>query len=183
MKDKTNWFIKIMRFFRDFMESYLPAILLFALFVIFVLQIFMRYVLRMPLTWSFELTLFFYVYVVLLGSCSALRTDEHVVFSMIYDSANKRVQAWMRIITTVLIVVVFVIAMPSVIYYSWFINTASLKRTTVLKIPYKYMYLAFLYMLWASGIMKIVESINDIKMLIKKEIPVDGNENMEEVKE
>lgn len=162
---------KVLKFVWDCFEVYLPAVLIFGLFATFVLQIFMRYVLRSPLTWSFELTLFLYVYVVLLGSCNALRTNEHVQFTMVYDAVSPKVKAWMDVISAILIVIIFTMAMPSVIYYSLFIKVASMKKTTVLRIPYKYMYMAFLYMLWSSGCLQIVRAVQRFRTDILCVVP------------
>jgi TRAP-type C4-dicarboxylate transport system permease small subunit len=166
--EKENRTIRVLKLIRDFIEVYLPAALLFLMFAIFILQIIMRYVFRSPLTWSFELTLFLYVEIVLLGSCNAMRTGEHVEFTLIYEKVKPRTKTILRIMGSMITLVIFGITLPNVIYYSWFIRVASMKVTTVLKIPYKYMYIVFLYMICSMSILLLIGAIMDIRGLFKE---------------
>ena len=146
-------------------EIYIPTTALFGMFCVFVVQVFMRYIFKSPLTWSFELTLFLYVYIVMFGACYALRDNEHVCFSMFYDSRSKKEQTFMRIVETVLILIIFALALPSVLDYAWFIKVASLKTTAVLRIQYKYLYSSFVIMMFMVAVRLTLRAIDDVKRL------------------
>ena len=45
---------KIVGFIRDCVEKYIPLVAFVVLFVIFVFQVFMRYVVKNPQTWTAE---------------------------------------------------------------------------------------------------------------------------------
>ncbi len=156
---------KAIDFLMNFFEIIIPSIALFVMFCVFVAQVFMRYVFDDPLTWSFELTLFLYVYIVMFGACYALRENEHVCFSMVYDDRSKKTQAIMRITETCIVLIIFIAAMPSVIDYAWIQKIASLKKTAVLQIPYKFLYLSFVFMMVTVAARLIMRTVDDIKYL------------------
>lgn len=166
---KANPILNVLKAIWNFIEVYLPGVFLFGLFVLFIVQVAMRYIFRNPLTWSFELTLVLYLWTILLASCNCMRTDDHVKFTMVYDAVSEKTRAWMDIIAALLFVVVVIISLPSIVDYCWFTKVASLKKTTVLKIQYKYIYIVFLYMICSTGIMQIVKAGKRIKQLITKD--------------
>ena len=54
------------------------------MFVVFLINIFTRYVLRNPQNWTFEFSVNSFVIVGLLGACAAYRLEDHVVFDLVY---------------------------------------------------------------------------------------------------
>ena len=70
---------------RDAVEIYIPVTSFVIMFLVFILQIFCRYVLRQPLQWAYEVTVSCYLWTVVLGACLAQRSHSHVVFTLIYD--------------------------------------------------------------------------------------------------
>ena len=180
MKDKKP---KIGNFFKtiwDLWEVHLPGIMFFLLFCIMIYQIVMRKVFNSPPQWSYEATLFIYIYLVLIGSANAERHDEHVVFSMVYDLFGEKGKIWMRLITAVLLLAVLLAGMPSMIYYSWFITTAKIKTSSVLHIPYRLLYACFIYFCFSIMVQRIVGMVHDIKLLKRinagEVIPQEENE-------
>jgi len=120
----------------DFVEVYLPIGVFIAMFVVFLLNIFTRYVLRNPQNWTFEFSVNAFVIVGLLGACIAYRLEDHVVFDMVYAHRSPRGQALMRILSNLLVVAFLGIALPSTIRS--LANTPAV--TSILKIPDKYIY-------------------------------------------
>ena len=68
----------------DFIEIYMPMCWFILLFVAFILQIISRYIFNNPLVWPYELAQISYVWIITLGCCYAQRTDDNIVFSVIY---------------------------------------------------------------------------------------------------
>lgn len=165
MKEKKPGIGKFFKAIWDFWEVHLPAAMFFLLFAIMIYQIVMRKVFNSPPQWSFEATLFIYIYLVLIGSANAERHDEHVVFSMVYDLFGEKGKIWMRLITAALLLTVLLIGMPSMIHYAWFINTARIKTSSVLHIPYRLLYACFIYFCFSIMIQRIVGVVRDIKLL------------------
>lgn len=115
----------------DFLEIYVPTIVLIMLFIAFVLQIYFRYFL-VPLTWPLEFTLIAFIWVTLLGACFAQRDYSHVGFSMVYDEAKPQIKIWIRIAGNMLVFISFCISFYPTCKY---INFMSFKSSNVLKIP------------------------------------------------
>ena len=56
---------------RDLVEIYVPVASFVIMFVVFIAQIFSRYILRAPLAWAYEVTVSCYLWLVVLGACYA----------------------------------------------------------------------------------------------------------------
>ena len=63
---------KIGRWIADIIEIHLPNAVFVVLFLVFLLNVFFRYVLRNPLNWTFELSVNAFVIVGLLGALCRL---------------------------------------------------------------------------------------------------------------
>jgi TRAP-type C4-dicarboxylate transport system permease small subunit len=120
----------------DFIEIYLPIGVFIVMFIVFLINIFTRYVLRNPQNWTFEFSVNSFVIVGILGACIAYRLEDHVVFDLVYTRRKPRGQALMRIVSYVLVIAFFVAALPSTIR-SLANNPAV---TSIMKIPDRYIY-------------------------------------------
>jgi TRAP-type C4-dicarboxylate transport system permease small subunit len=115
----------------DVVEKYLPMAIFSLLFITFIIQIFCRYFL-VPLTWPLELTLMCFIWTALLGGLLAKRTNDHVVFSLVYDSVKPKTQRYMRLAGNLLLFASFCMAFyPSYDY----IVFMGFKKSNVLQIP------------------------------------------------
>ena len=67
-----------------------PAILLATMFVCFIIQVFMRYVMNSPVGWTVEVCVIAWLWILLWGqSVSAEEVDE-IRFDIVYGSAQPR---------------------------------------------------------------------------------------------
>ena len=92
---------------RDIVEVCIPIVSFCIMFIVFVAQIFSRYVLRAPLAWAYEVTVSCYLWLVVLGACLAQRERAHVVFTLITDKLPLRWEAFCTFLGNLLIVVAF----------------------------------------------------------------------------
>ncbi|MDR1058903.1 MAG: TRAP transporter small permease, partial [Treponema sp.] len=60
---------KALLFIRNVFELYLPVAAFIALFCSFILQVFFRYVVRHPLTWTQEVITLGFIWSVVFGAC------------------------------------------------------------------------------------------------------------------
>lgn len=121
-------------------ELYVPALMFLALFISFILQIVSRYIFRNPMVWPYELAQFGYVWVILLGAGYCSRDDDHIVFSVVYESVPERIRTIFDYISDVLTLVIFGVTIPALIsFYEFFFTRFS----TVLRIPLGLVYLPF----------------------------------------
>lgn len=149
----------------DIFEIYIPAVTFTAIFLIFMYQVICRYLFRNPVPWSYDLTMTLYIYAIMFGACYTLRTDDHIVFSMIYDACGEKTRRTMRIIGTLLILGVFAASLPSCFRYAITIVTATIKKTSVMKIPYKVLYAPIVFMMGDSLVRLFINLIKDIKAI------------------
>ena len=106
------------------------------MFIVFMINIVSRYVLRNPQNWTFEFSTNAFVIVGLLGACAAYRLEDHVVFDLVYVKRSPRGQALMRMISYVLVIVFLLIALPSTLRSLW--NNPAV--TSIMKIPDRYIF-------------------------------------------
>jgi|ETNmetMinimDraft_13_1059891.scaffolds.fasta_scaffold57880_2 TRAP-type C4-dicarboxylate transport system permease small subunit len=157
------FYTKYIKWIMECIEIYIPTISFAILFIVFVIQVFFRYFLNNPLTWPFEVTLIGFIWTTLLGACLAQRNREHVEFTLIYDLMPAKWQGKMRILANVLIITAFIIGL----YPSWdFIQFMEFEKSTVLRIPFSWIFLPFFIFLIIIIGRLTIELFQDIKLLL-----------------
>lgn len=110
----------------------MAAALLAAMFFAFLLQIFSRYVLSSPISWTLELCLTLWVWLVFFGNAFIVRHREHVIFDVVYRQINARWQRLFALASALAIVVGFIVSfLPT-----WdYIDFLKIKKSATLRIP------------------------------------------------
>jgi TRAP-type C4-dicarboxylate transport system permease small subunit len=146
----------------EIVEVYIPTICFAILFIAFITQIFFRYVLNQPLTWTYELTVVAYTWVAILTASYARKTNENVVFSVIYDKVSPKIQVVFRIIGNI-----FITSTYAILLYPAYkqIQFSSYRSTSVLKIPLNIVFYPFLVFLVLIMFYSIIDIIKDFKEL------------------
>lgn len=155
---------KIGRGIVDVIEIYLPIGVFIAMFIVFLINIFTRYVLRNSQNWTFEFSVNAFVIVGILGACLAYRLEDHVVFDLVYTRCSPRGQAIMRMVSYVLVIVFLSIALPSIIR-SLARNPAA---TSIMKIPDKYIHSVIPIMMVSVIARSFYRLVLDIKAFARK---------------
>jgi TRAP-type C4-dicarboxylate transport system permease small subunit len=148
----------------DVIEIYLPIGVFIAMFIVFLINIFTRYVLKNPQNWTFEFSVNSFVIVGLLGACLAYRLEDHVVFDLLYTHRTPRGKALMRIASYLLVIVFLVIALPSTLR-SIANNPA---MTSIMKIPDKYIFSVLPVMMISTIARSVYRLVLDLKALHNK---------------
>ena len=153
---------KIGRVVVDVIEIYLPVMIYICLFLTFVYQIFCRYVLRSPVSWSYELGLLTFVWTTMFGALYAWRDDEHIVFSLVYDTRSERGKRIFDIIgAAFLLIMLLLIAWPTLQYV-----LKQRRLSSVLKISYKVMYFPFAIMIFGTilhQVRRLVKAVSQLR--------------------
>ncbi|MHA1564550.1 MAG: TRAP transporter small permease [Alphaproteobacteria bacterium] len=121
---KPNWFGNAVGWLRNRADNVAVG-LLTAMFVSFLLQIFFRYVVNQPLTWTLEANLLTWLWVVFWTSAFLLRDGDHVRFDTFYVSARPSLRRVFALISAVLIVVGFAAAFPASLDFISFMKIES----------------------------------------------------------
>jgi C4-dicarboxylate transporter, DctQ subunit len=150
---------RIGRWLVDFIEVYLPVGVFVALFIVFLLNIFFRYVVKNPMNWTFEFSVNAFVIVGLLGACIAYRKEDHVVFDLVYARRNPRGQNILRMLSNAFVIAFLVAALPRTIIYLW-TNPAV---TSIMKIPDKFIFSSLLIMMISTICRSAYRLVRDIK--------------------
>lgn len=115
----------------------IAAALLAAMFLCFILQIVARYVFNYPLGWTDEVSVICWIWCVLWGSVFVLREKDEVRFDIIYSASSERTRCIFTVITGVVAIALFSVALPAVIAYVTFIKV---ERSAYLGIRLDYLY-------------------------------------------
>lgn len=125
---------------RWFSESF--AVVAFAvMFGCFVLGITARYVFGDPISWTNELSVVAYVWVVFWTSDILVRERQHIIFDVLYELFPPRVRRFLAIFVTLSLAVTFIAVMPGTIDY---VDYLRVRKTTLLRLPMQFVHVSFL---------------------------------------
>lgn len=174
--------LKMRDVLRNIVELYIPIASFAIMFLVFIAQIFCRYILRMPLAWAYEVTVSCYLWLVILGACYAQRHHSHVTFTLITDIMPLRLQAFAIFLGNLLIGVTFAWSfIPSVN----FVQFMQAQTTAVFKIGLNFVYCPYIAFLAIHILYMLHDVILDFKVFTglasEDEIALYKRENMNEV--
>lgn len=98
------------------------AALLAAMFLAFLVQIFMRYVMNAPVGWTSEVSTLTWLWGILWGAALVLREDEEIRFDIIYGAVPPWLRRLFDAVTGAVVVAVFSASLPAVYDYVTFMK-------------------------------------------------------------
>ncbi|WP_416798145.1 TRAP transporter small permease [Ciceribacter azotifigens] len=122
-------------------EEAIVVALMAMMSVLIGVQIFMRYVMGASLSWSEELSRYFFIWATYVGIAYAVRKDAHIRVTMATDLLSPKGQAFMRILTHI----IFGAFALFVMYQGWFMVEKTFRfgqKSASLGIPMGIIYLA-----------------------------------------
>nr|WP_315207436.1 TRAP transporter small permease [uncultured Albidiferax sp.] len=120
--------------------------LFLTLFVVFIVQITARFGFNKPLPWTDEAAVILYVWVILWAAATVVPEREHVVFDLLWNSANYRTRQVMRIVGNLMLGGLSLVAIPA----SWdYVHFMSREGSPVLGISFMWIFLPFVLLLIA----------------------------------
>lgn len=111
-------FKKILRNLDDYIEVYLASCALIVFSVLVIVQVFMRYVVGQPLTWSEELARYALVWFVWIAGSYAVKYLKHVRFNVLVDLIGKKLPLAQRGIR-VLVFLLWLSFLLLMLFLSW----------------------------------------------------------------
>src|SRR5262245_3334084 len=121
-----------------------------AMFVLFIVGIFARYVLAKPLAWSDELIMVIFLWMVFLIEAFVITEKEQVTFDGIYDLVGERARRFIQAAGALAVGVMFLIALPTIYDYVLFLWR---ERTNALQWRLDIVYFCFV-IYWVSVIVR-----------------------------
>lgn len=153
---------RVLLFLLDIVEQYIPMACFVMLFLLFVINVFFRYVLNNPLTWPYELITLGFVWTAVLSATYVRRVHGHVEFTLVYDSLSSSRQRTSRILANAAVFITFVVALPATLDWVLFMD---FKSTANLKIPFSMGYfpiVPFLALVAGHSLYDIVIDVREI---------------------
>jgi TRAP-type C4-dicarboxylate transport system permease small subunit len=162
-KENKSKFDKKFLIVRNVFELYLPIAIFLIMFIVFILKVFFRYVLNHPLTWTQDVIVVSFCWVVVLGASYTMRKRGHVKFTLIYDRVEPKTAALLRLLGNIIIVITLgVLIIPSYNYC----NFVAFQKTATLRLSYFWIFFPFLYFL-ISVIGYTIPEINEDILILK----------------
>lgn len=127
-----------------FIADLIGSALFFLTFTGFVVQIFFRYALSSPVTWTEEATMIAFLWTVFWSAAFIVRIKEHVCFDVVYDIVRPEIQRAMATFAMLLLAAAFLLLIPYTIDYLEFLMR---KKSPVLRVPMHYIYAGYLLFL------------------------------------
>ena len=125
----------------------LLAAMLFGMFAVFILQIFSRYVINLPIGWTHEISVILWIWLVLFGVGFVVRDEEEIRFDLLYGAVSNRARRIMVVLASAAIVILFGMALPAILDYVLFMKV---QRTAYLRIPFDIVYSIFVFFVLAT---------------------------------
>ena len=120
--------------------------LLLALFLTFLVQIVARYLLLDPISWTLELSLILWIWIVFWGNAFIVNDRQHVKFDLIYLASSVRLRRWFTLISATVIITSAAVSL----YPTWdYINFMQIQKSASLRIPLSTIFSVYLIFLAA----------------------------------
>jgi len=116
------------------------AFLFAAMFGAFLLQVFTRYILNDPVTWTQEFVLIVYIWIVFWSAAFLLRERDHITFDVISGALPPRPRRVLAAVLTAVTGGAFVLALPGTLDYITFMR---IERSPVMGIRFDLLYAIF----------------------------------------
>lgn len=159
---------KVCGFIRNCVENYIPMAAFVVLFVVFVFQIFMRYVVtkvwNVTVPWTIEVEQSCFLWLVMLGACYAQRVKGHVTFTLLYDNLGVKGKAITAMLGNILISFTTLVTFLPTLNYIWGL-TKRHQVTSILKIPKVIVFFPYIFFLVIMGAYALVEIYEEIMVL------------------
>lgn len=124
------------RFLRSLAEA-VPALLLAAMFLCFIIQVFMRYVMDSPVGWTVEVCVIAWLWILLWGQSVSVEERDEIRFDILYGSVSPAVRRWFRMVFSVVLVAIYAWSLPAL----WdFVTFMKIQDTSYLDIPFNWVY-------------------------------------------
>ncbi len=149
------------------------AAMLAAMFFTFILQIVSRYLLEEPFSWTLEVCLTLWIWLVFWGNAFIVRHDEHVTFDVIYHFVTPKTRKIFSLIASASIV----IGMAVSLYPTWdYIDFLKIKKSSNLHIPMRTIFSIFAVFMVAAIISYAHRFIITVRHGVPDEHPEDKAE-------
>lgn len=165
---------KVINTLRNILEIVIPGGCFIIMLILFLVNIFCRYILHNSIRWSNEVISITFLWTVLFGSLYSSRTKAHVRFTLLTDKLPPRADCFMGLLGNLIIIILFIAAIKPTLDFLAFIR---IKKSSVLHIGMHIIDAPFMLMLLGAIVYQLIEAYDNLMMALgKKEVPPRGAE-------
>ncbi|MEY4681443.1 MAG: TRAP transporter small permease [Alphaproteobacteria bacterium] len=111
-----------------------------AVFVAINLQVFMRYAMRQPVSWSEEFPTLAFTIAVLWAAAMMLKASDHILFELVTDLMPPRARLAVGAAAGLAVAAIFALAVPAILDFALYMKAL---RSPILRIRYDLVYVFF----------------------------------------
>lgn len=150
---------------RNILEIVIPGGCFIIMFILFLVNIFCRYILHNSIRWGNEMISITFLWTVLFGSLYSSRTKAHVRFTLLTDKLSPRADCFLGLLGNLIIVVLFIIAIKPTLGFLTFIQ---IKKSSILHIGMHIINAPFIVMLLGAIIYQLIEAYDNLMIILGK---------------
>lgn len=151
---------QVIDFVIEALEVNISTIVMIVVFVGFVTNIFLRYILLYSIPQIDEIIVIGFLWLALFGSSNGTKKNRHVAFTMIYDAISPKSKAVYDIISKSIMIILLGI----LVYPAWdIINFFDMRRTPTLRLSFKWIFMPYMFFLVCTLYHLINGLVKDIK--------------------
>ena len=117
------------------------------------LQVFMRYVVQQPVSWSEEFPTLAFTIAVLWAASLMLKTTDHILFELVTDLMPPRLRLVVNAAAEIGVAVIFAMALPAILDFALYMKALS---SPILRIRYDLVYVFFPFFIAAVVVRSLV---------------------------
>lgn len=124
------------------------------LFLVFVVQVAMRFLFNKPLAWSDELIVVLYILMVFWSAATLLKEKEHVMLDLVYEALPPGGKRIFGLLGAALTAGLLLFLLPEAFDYVRFMHR---EKTPVLDIPFSYVFAPFVFFVAVIGVQYVIK--------------------------
>lgn len=124
------------------------------LFLVFVVQVAMRFLFNKPLAWSDELIVVLYILMVFWSAATLLKEKEHVMLDLVYETLPPGGKRIFGLLGAALTAGLLLFLLPEAFDYVRFMHR---EKTPVLDIPFSYVFAPFVFFVAVIGMQYVIK--------------------------
>lgn len=126
-----------------------------AVFVAINLQVFMRYVVHQPVSWSEEFPTLAFTIAVLWAAALMLKVSDHIMFELVTDLMPPKLRFAVGIAAELVVAVIFALAVPAILDFALYMKALS---SPILRVRYDYVYIFFPFFIGALVVHSVINA-------------------------
>ena len=130
------------------------------------LQVFMRYVVHQPVSWSEEFPTLAFAVAVLWAAAVTLRAADHIVFDLLADALPRTLQFLVMALACALVAAIFAVAFPAIVDLALYMKVLS---SPILRIRYDFVFGFFAFFIGMVALRSAAATVLNLVRLVRGE--------------